>query len=66
MIQVSMVGYISSGAFLGLAYFDFTYHLVIIAVVVYQLAQSAEMDKVPGSVQGASSSPVASLALRRQ
>lgn len=37
MIQVSMVGYGSAGAFLGLAYFDYIYHLVAITVVLGSL-----------------------------
>jgi putative inorganic carbon (HCO3(-)) transporter len=37
MIQVSMVAYLSAGAFLGLAYFDYIYHLVAIVVVVHHL-----------------------------
>jgi probable O-glycosylation ligase (exosortase A-associated) len=34
MLQVSMVGYAVGGAFLGLSYFDFYYHLVAIIVVL--------------------------------
>ncbi len=37
MIRVSMIGYMSAGAFLGLSYFDYIYHLVAIVVVVHQL-----------------------------
>jgi hypothetical protein len=33
MIQVSLVGYGAGGAFLGLAYFDLTYHLMIILLL---------------------------------
>ncbi len=44
MIQVSLVGYMSAGAFLGLAYFDYVYHLVAVAVVVHHLAV---VDKSP-------------------
>lgn len=33
MIQVSLVGYAVGGAFLGLAYFDLPYHLIIIIVL---------------------------------
>jgi probable O-glycosylation ligase (exosortase A-associated) len=33
MIQVSLVGYGAGGAFLGLAYFDLTYHLMIVLVL---------------------------------
>lgn len=38
MIQVSLVAYMVGGAFLGLAYFDYLYHLIALAVVVHQLA----------------------------
>lgn len=38
MTQVSMVGYATGGAFLGLAYFDYYYHLVIILVLAHQIA----------------------------
>ena len=34
MIQVSLIGYGAGGAFLGLAYFDLTYHLMIVLVLV--------------------------------
>lgn len=34
MAQVSMIAYLASGAFLGLAYFDLYYHLLIIIVLI--------------------------------
>ena len=37
MIQVSMVAYMSAGAFLGLAYFDYIYHLFAVVVVTSHL-----------------------------
>ena len=37
MIQVSLVGYASAGAFLGLAYFDYYYTLVAVIVVLKTL-----------------------------
>lgn len=37
MLQVSIVAYMSAGAFLGLAYFDYIYHIIAVAVVVYAL-----------------------------
>ncbi|HNU10264.1 MAG TPA: putative O-glycosylation ligase, exosortase A system-associated [Rubrivivax sp.] len=37
MIQVSLIGYASAGAFLGLAYFDYFYHLVAVVVVVHAI-----------------------------
>jgi putative inorganic carbon (hco3(-)) transporter len=39
MIQVTLVGYMSAGAFLGLAYFDYFYHLVAIVVVTHALVR---------------------------
>lgn len=41
MVQVSLVGYAASGAFLGLAYFDFYYHLI--ALVVLLKLQSSQL-----------------------
>lgn len=38
MTQVSMIGYATGGTFLGLAYFDYPYDLVIILVLTYQIA----------------------------
>ncbi|BAN36765.1 hypothetical protein SCD_n02966 [Sulfuricella denitrificans skB26] len=54
MTQVSMVGYATGGAFLGLAYFDYYYHLVIILVLTYQIAVkntwgTLEMDNLTDS-----------------
>lgn len=45
MIQVTLVGYMSAGAFLGLAYFDYFYHLVAIVVVVHHLIAVERPDK---------------------
>ncbi|MCI1193132.1 putative O-glycosylation ligase, exosortase A system-associated [Calidifontimicrobium sp. SYSU G02091] len=41
MVQVSMVAYLSAGAFLGLAYFDYIYHLVAVVVVTNHLVGQA-------------------------
>jgi putative inorganic carbon (HCO3(-)) transporter len=46
MIQVSLIGYMSAGAFLGLAYFDYVYSLVA-AVVVLHFLVMAEKASVP-------------------
>lgn len=37
MLQVSLVGYAAAGAFLGLAYFDFYYHIVAMMVLTRML-----------------------------
>ncbi|MEM6579656.1 MAG: putative O-glycosylation ligase, exosortase A system-associated [Pseudomonadota bacterium] len=51
MIQVSLIGYMSAGAFLALQYFDLFYHLVAIVVVtrVYIENQLAEESGVFGT-----------------
>lgn len=43
MIQVSFVGYAVGGAFLGLAYFDLIYHLLIILVLVLRLLEQQQL-----------------------
>ena len=40
MVQVSLAGYLSAGAFLGLGYFDYIYHLIAVAVVVRHLVKA--------------------------
>lgn len=45
MIQVSLVGYGVGGAFLGLAYFDLTYHLMVMLVMAAKF--SGVLDKSP-------------------
>lgn len=45
MIQVSLVGYGAGGAFLGLAYFDLTYHLMIILLLAAKF--TGVLDKKP-------------------
>jgi probable O-glycosylation ligase (exosortase A-associated) len=40
MVQVSLVGYASAGAFLGLAYFDFYYTLIAVIVLAKIVAMS--------------------------
>lgn len=52
MIQVSMVGYMSAGAFLGLANFDYFYHLVMLTVVVHHLVTSTEPASVDTTREG--------------
>jgi len=37
MVQVSLVAYVSAGAFLGLAYFDYFYNLVLVVAVANQI-----------------------------
>lgn len=37
MVQVSIIGYAAGGAFLGLAYFDYYYHLIAMIVITWTL-----------------------------
>lgn len=37
MLQVSIIGYAAGGAFLGLAYFDYYYHLIAMVVITWTL-----------------------------
>jgi len=46
MLQVSIVAYMSAGAFLGLAYFDYIYHVIALAVVVYALLTRPQVASV--------------------
>jgi probable O-glycosylation ligase (exosortase A-associated) len=48
MVQVSLVGYMAAGSFLGLQYFDLFYHLVAIIVVTKGLVQR-EVDAMRGA-----------------
>jgi len=48
MLQVSLVGFAASGAFLGLAYFDLYYHLI--ALIVLLKVQSRQLAGQPISV----------------
>ncbi len=45
MIQVSLIGYATGGAFLGLAYFDLPYHLMIMVLLAAKF--SGVLDKLP-------------------
>lgn len=42
MMQVSIIGYATGGAFLGLAYFDYYYHLISIVVVTWILVNKPD------------------------
>ena len=51
MVQVSLIGYMSAGAFLGLQYFDLFYHLVAIIVVTKVLVAQKIAEK--GDIEAA-------------
>ena len=46
MLQVALIGYAVSGAFLGLAYFDYYYHLIAIALITWRLTRDAKPDDI--------------------
>lgn len=54
MIQVSLIGYGAGGAFLGLAYFDLPYHLMIMLILAAKFAGVLDSAK-PASVDHAGS-----------
>ena len=47
MIQVSLIGYAAGGAFLGMSYFDLTYHLMIIVVLTAKFSGVLEKQPKP-------------------
>lgn len=55
MLQVSLLGYAASGAFLGLAYFDLYYHLIAIIVILKTLLVKHQQDS-PAVIDDYSSS----------
>lgn len=52
MTQVSLVAYASAGAFLGMAYFDYAYNLVLIVIVSTAILASRAVSAVPTSAAG--------------
>lgn len=49
MIQVSLIGYAAGGAFLGMAYFDLPYHLMIVLVLAAKF--SGVLERRPSPLQ---------------
>lgn len=47
MIQVSMVAYMTGGAFLGLAYFDYIYHLIALTAITWYLIAKPQPQTQP-------------------
>lgn len=47
MLQVSLVGYMTGGAFLGLAYFDYFYHLIVLVVITWTLISRPDFYTAP-------------------
>ena len=48
MLQVSIIGFAVSGAFLGLAYFDYYYHLIAITLITWRIARETSKPKQSG------------------
>ncbi|MFN3543469.1 MAG: putative O-glycosylation ligase, exosortase A system-associated [Thiobacillus sp.] len=55
MIQVSLVGYGAGGAFLGMAYFDLAYHMMIMLVLAAKF--TGVLDKTKAAPLGVSAPP---------
>ena len=53
MLQVTLVGYASAGAFLGLAYFDFYYHIVALMVLTRWITEKTLAEGVDSIVKPA-------------
>jgi probable O-glycosylation ligase (exosortase A-associated) len=70
MTQVSMIGYATCGAFLGLSYFDYYWHLVAIMVILnhlvtQQIAKPASQASPVIFKQGFNSGPERSMTVSR-
>ena len=52
MIQVSLVGYLVGGAFLGLAYYDLYYHLLAMLIITNHILNMAEQEPVNDKAGG--------------
>jgi probable O-glycosylation ligase (exosortase A-associated) len=58
MIQVSLVGYATAGAFLGLAFFDYYYTLIALVVLCKAVLVSGTASQVAASAVGAAERPI--------
>ena len=71
MVQVSLVAYVTAGAFLGLAYFDYFYNLLLIVAVARVLvarnaaAATAVRDGEIGAQEGLIAGPMTQPAVTR-
>jgi putative inorganic carbon (HCO3(-)) transporter len=59
MVQVSLVGYASAGAFLGLAYFDYYYTLVALVILCKTILTSETVSRVAEPASNAAQPPLA-------
>jgi hypothetical protein len=58
MVQVSLVGYATAGAFLGLAYFDYYYTLIALVVLCKTVLVSGAAGKVAVPAAAAAQPPL--------
>ncbi len=66
MIQVSLVGYATAGAFLGLAYFDFYYTLVACIVLCKTVLVAQKTDRKAELAKGAAFAPASGQSVATQ
>jgi probable O-glycosylation ligase (exosortase A-associated) len=59
MVQVSLVGYASAGAFLGLAYFDYYYTLIALVILCKTILTSDAVSRVAEPAVDAAQPPLA-------
>jgi probable O-glycosylation ligase (exosortase A-associated) len=52
MVQVSLIGYATGGAFLGLPYFDLPYHLIIIIMLTARFSGALDKPVLAESLAG--------------
>jgi len=52
MVQVSLIAYASAGAFLGMAYFDYAYNLVLIVVICKAILAARQAGLRPATARG--------------
>jgi putative inorganic carbon (HCO3(-)) transporter len=63
-VEASLIGFVVSGAFLNLAYFDLVYFLIGIAIILRTLARREQPVAVPTEVTATTPSPVRVIAWR--
>ncbi len=65
MLQVSLVGYASAGAFLGLAYFDLYYNLIALIVLAKVIATKVLGEQATQEIKEADIKPIPSFVVRK-
>ncbi len=65
MLQVSLIGYAASGAFLGLAYFDLYYNLIALIVLAKVIARKALGEEVNEAPEETATKAIPSFVVRK-